>query len=132
MELKNNGDDSWPKNETFLKYDKKNSSILGDDVILNPQLVGEQNVYAIDLGEDDNLEPGLYKAVYYFEVYGKKYANELKIEVNIEKTIKKLIADVRKEFNLTETNYSDDLIKSALEDSNYNIRNAFERLITVE
>ena len=59
----------------------------------------------------------------------KKYGSKLEIEVNIEENNKKLIEDYRSQFQLSEKDYSDERIITALEDNNYNIENTFMSLV---
>ena len=56
----------------------------------------------------------------------------MEIDVNIERSIKDLIEKIRNQYQLSEIDYSDERIKSALEDNNYDIENAFVSLIYTE
>ena len=130
LELENDGNIVWPNYQTTLKCDKDNTTISCDEnILLKSQGVGQKNTYKIDFNSNKNLEPGVYKAVYYFVVDGKKYGDKLEMDIIIESEITRLIKILRAQFQLSEKDYSDERIKAALEDNDNKIEHAFMSLI---
>ena len=82
--LKNNGEIKWPKDKTKLIFDET-SQIKGDDIILFPQEIGEENSYTAILTNLEDLKDGEYKAYLAFNVGGKNYGEKLTLMVKIKK-----------------------------------------------
>lgn len=70
--LKNNGKDKWPGEETKLILDEK-SQIKGDDIILEPQDIGQEKMYNAIITNLENLEEGEYKSYLDFNVEGFQF-----------------------------------------------------------
>ena len=81
--MKNNGNEKWPKG-TKLIFDES-SKIKGDDVILEPQNVGEEKKYEIVLKNMKELKEGQYKAILLFNVDGINHGEKLGLVINIKK-----------------------------------------------
>ena len=134
--LKNNGEIKWPKDKTKLIFDET-SQIKGDDIILFPQEIGEENSYTAILTNLEDLKNGEYKAYLAFNVGGKNYGEKLTLMVKIKKKenknelidkYKDKINEFREFFNLSEDDYTDEKILAALQEHNFIFEDAFSSL----
>ena len=147
--LKNNGETQWPRNEAKLVFDQ-NKNIIGKNIILKPQKPGEQEKYKIDFDNLKMYPAGNYRAGLIFEINGKKYGENIdifisikkKADMNINEHIKKnynenqkynsidqeKIGKFKKEFNLENSEITDERIMGALKNFNYDFKDAFASL----
>ena len=134
--LKNNGEIKWPKDKTKLIFDET-SQIKGDDIILFPQEIGEENSYTAILTNLEDLKDGEYKAYLAFNVGGKNYGEKLTLMIKIKKKenknelidkYKDKINEFREFFNLSEDDYTDEKILAALQEHNFIFEDAFSSL----
>jgi len=134
--LKNNGEIKWPKDKTKLIFDET-SQIKGDDIILFPQEIGEENSYTATLTNLEDLKDAEYKAYLAFNVEGKNYGEKLTLMVKIKKKenknelidkYKDKINEFREFFNLSEDDYTDEKILAALQEHNFIFEDAFSSL----
>ena len=134
--LKNNGEIKWPKDKTKLIFDET-SQIKGDDIILFPQEIGEENSYTAILTNLEDLKDGEYKAFLTFNVGGKNYGEKLTLMIKIKKKenknelidkYKDKINEFREFFNLSEEDYTDEKILAALQEHNFSFEDAFSSL----
>jgi len=133
--MKNNGNEKWPKG-TKLIFDKS-SKIKGDDIILEPQNVGEEKKYLIVLKNMKELKEGQYKAILTFNVDGINHGEKLGLVINIKKKEKKednieknidKIKEFRETFNLSEEEYPNEKILGILMENNFNFEDSFTSL----
>ena len=137
INIKNNGNNDWPQENTFLICDKKKSDIYAEDVQLFPLKSKMASTVNIIICYIKDIPPGKYNVFINFNVNGKNYGREIKIEVEILKKEKKnededkiytLINKMRKEFNIPESEKGNNILKEAIIKSEYNISKAFEIL----
>ena len=133
--MKNNGNEKWPKG-TKLIFDKL-SKIKGDDIILEPQNVGEEKKYEIVLKNMKDLKKGQYKAILLFNIDGINYGEKLGLIINIKEKEKKednvkkymdKIKEFRENFSLSEEDYSNEKILEILMENNFNFEDSFSSL----
>jgi hypothetical protein len=138
LSLKNDGTLEWPEKTTKLIFDK-NSKIKGDEIILKPQKAGEELKYKVVFNNLEKLDQGEYKSYMRFQIKDDIFIGEkliLKIIVkekedpnsemnNHMEEIEKL----RKEYGLSEDQYTNKIIYDALEKSGFEIEQAFILLI---
>ena len=107
INIKNNGYNNWPKENTFLICNKKKSDIYAEDIQLFPLKSKMTSTVNIIICYIKNIPPGKYNVFLNFNVDGKNYGKELKIEVEIlkkEKKKKRKIKAINKsEFNIIKT-----------------------------
>ena len=134
--LKNNGKDKWPEGETKLIFDEA-SEIKGDDLILEPQDIGEKKMYIANIKNLENMEEGEYKSYLSFNVEGKNYGEKLTLMVIIKKKenedslINKYIEKIkefRDSFNLNEDDYPNEKLLKILQENDFSFEEAFSSL----
>ena len=138
--LRNNGNNTWPKNNTKLICDES-SDFRTDEVILKPQNPNEQYTYEIIFKGLSGYPTGEYKSKLIFSVNGQLYfQNELIILFVIKKKIenkeinaevikyKNKIDDFRDMYNLGKKDYSDKALLKVLKLNNFDSVAAFASL----
>jgi len=136
--LKNNGNEIWPMNNTKLIIDKSSSTLTIDDIVLEPQKPGEQKNYCAIFKGLSGAAIGEYKSYLSFcvnnEFIGKKLALTVKIKnidtmIEIGKNID-IINKMRKAYNISEKDFSNERLLKALKKYKNNIDSAFASLFT--
>ena len=131
--LKNNGKQSWPDGAKLI-YDK-NSSFVGDSIMLNPQKPGDSCNYSAIVKDLGQRQVGEYKAYLLFYVDGERYGEKLllkiiikeKKETNDDKYLKK-IEEFRDNFGLNEDEYDNEKLLEVLKKADFEFERAFEIL----
>ena len=123
LRLKNNCKLTWPKNETKLICNDKDSIIFFDEVILPSLESGIQESIQINLKipEDLPLEEN-YKVKMNFNVKGKNYGKPIIIHVNIITEVEAF----KKKFNLDNTFTVQEILEALKRNKNW--EDAFESL----
>jgi hypothetical protein len=134
LNLKNNGDNSWPM-LSKLVYDK-DSIIHGNDIQLQSQDPGEEKNYEVNFKNLRNCPEGEHKAILWFFVNGKPCGEKLTLKIVIrpkeqvdenEENMDK-IKEFRENFGLSEQEYSDEQLLEKLKQADFNFEIAFESL----
>ena len=134
--LKNNGNENWPKGKTKLIFDES-SQIEGDDIILEPQNIGEEKEYIVSLKNMERLQEGEYKCFLYFNVEEKNYGEKIVILIKIKKLDEKekeiranidKINEFRENFSLSEEEYPNDRILELLKENKFDFEESFSSL----
>ena len=134
--LKNNGNDNWPEGLTKLIFDKKNSHFIGDNIVLSPQVPGEEKKYKIIVKDTGRDEPGQYKSFLNFNVNDKNFGEKITLRINIKEEKnenelndkKDIIEEFRNNFALTEDYFSDEQLLKILKENDFNFEKAFDSL----
>ena len=121
LELENNGSNPWPQKKTFLEFDDSKENINIPKISLEPLNPGLKTKVDIILKNLDKINLGKYYICLVFKVDGAEYGNTLlnNIEVidNINKNRHKtIIRALRKEYDFSNTMFSNTLIGNALEE----------------
>ena len=136
--LKNNGNEIWPMNNAKLKIDEYSSTLTIDDIVLEPQKPGEQKNYCAIFKGLSGAAAGEYKSYLSFcvnnEFIGEKLALTVKIKnkdtmIEIEKNID-LINKMRKEYQISDKDFSNERLLLALKKYKNNLDSAFASLFT--
>ena len=126
INIKNNNNFPWPGNGKTKLINDKNSDIKTNDIILN-NLQTNQNQYLKIKLNIDNMEPGMKKCIFHFNVNNVTYGEPLILNVNI-KGVKEEISKFRKEFSLNEKDYDSKRLLEVLEKANFDYNKAFDSL----
>ena len=78
--LKNNKNNTWPKENTKLVFDYC-SNFIQNDIVLEPQKYNQTKDYIITINELSSYPPSEYKILLNFEINGENYGD--KIEINL-------------------------------------------------
>ena len=134
LNLKNNGRMNWPENTTKLIFDKK-SEVIGDEIILKPQKIGEELKYDIEFNNLRKLQPGEYKSYLYFKINDRLIGEQLTLKIkvinkeNYDEDIKmEKIKEFRENFALSEDEFSNDKLYNILENCEFDLEEAFSQL----
>ena len=133
--LKNNGKDDWPKGTTKLIFDN-NSQFSGDDIVLSPQVPGEEKKYKVVVKDLERNEPGEYKSFLNFNVNEQNYGEKLTLRIHIKEEKKdnelndkkKVIDEFRNTFGLSEEEFSDEKMLEKLKENDFNFEKTFDAL----
>ena len=133
--LKNNGISQWPlENAKLIPDPQKN--ISGEDIILEPQIKGEEKEYEAYFRDLKHYPAGNYNAGYNFEINGKKYGDTININIlikekkenNNDNDYQNIINDFRNDLSLDKDEYSDEKLLKALKSNNFDKSAAFGSL----
>ena len=134
--LKNNGNAIWPMNNTKLIFDKE-SSILGEDMTLEPQKPDEEKKYVINFKNVEKYDVGEYKSYLWFYLNGEKIGDKILITFKIkekenqdnemDKYMDK-IKELRDTYGISKEDCSDERILNVLKESNFDSEEAFNKL----
>jgi len=83
IELENNGEFPWPKNETFLLIDESKSRIKSENIMLDGLIPNKQKIFNIKFKNLENLKPGIYKINLSFLAKGKTFGNNITINIEV-------------------------------------------------
>jgi hypothetical protein len=127
--LKNNGNQIWPEGNTKLKFDQT-SDIMGNEVILEPQVPGEKKRYEIYFNKLENYISGEYHSYLWFCINDFNYGEKLKIRLifRFKKEVQDKIQEFRELFDLHTDNYSDQKIFECLKKNYFDYEIAFGAL----
>ena len=131
--ISNNGKFDWPKDNIFLKSDDKYSQISSKEIKIISLKTGWTSEERIVFNNLENVLPGIYKSYIYLNINGIKYGKPIIIKIEIleneeEKIINNLINDMRNEYQIPSNEVSDEKLKSALINNNYDSIKAFQYL----
>ena len=127
--LINDGEKPWPKNKTKLIYDEE-SYIMDEDILLKPQKPGEEKKYEIVLKNLGNLKVRKYNCILSFDAGLKSlnfFGEQIFIKINVKE---QAIGNFRKEFSLSEKEYSDEKILKVLKENNFVFNKAFDKIFS--
>ena len=135
IELKNNGNFPWPKNESFLISNSLSDKIV-NKIKLEPLNPGKVYTFSIYFNDLDALKPGKYNTYLDFNVKNKKYGETILIifeivekkEENQEIKFNPIVAGFRNIFHINEKTLSDEVIEKALKENNNDISKAFQSI----
>ena len=125
--LKNDGEEPWPKNKTKLIYDEE-SYFLNEDILLKPQKPGEEEKYEIVLKNLGNLKVREYNCILSFGVGLKSlkfFGEKIFLKLNVKE---EAIGKFRKEFGLSEKEFSDEKILEVLKENYFDFYKAFDKM----
>ena len=133
LNLKNNGDYPWPKENSFLICDAHLSDKIVEKIELEPLNPGYEYFASVYFDDLDELGPGKYNTYLDFNVKNKNFGEKILIILEIlEKKVKPAydpkIAEFRNNFKIDEKTLSDEVIRDALNQNNNDIDKAFEYL----
>lgn len=132
IELRNNGNISWPGNYTILSTNDELSSIVTDNIKLKPLNPNETFITNILFNNLETLKPGINKICFEFKVYEKNYGENLIISIEIlqkkEPQYKPKVSAFRNMYKIDEKTKTDEEILRALEITNDDFDKAFEYL----
>ena len=115
IDLKNNGEYSWPLNSIQLICDKE-ASFKGKEIRINPQKPGEKRKYNIILTNFGKLSIGEYKSSFTLYINGKQVGEKLTLRIKVieNNSLKNEIEQNMEKINefrdLSEVDYSDERI----------------------
>ena len=120
IEIENNGIFPWPKNKTFLIYDRIKSNINIQNIQLDPLNPHEKSLVNIFLSHMNQYKPGKYNIHLDFMVNGNIYDESILINIEVTENINKIkhktiIKAVRDEYDFTKSDFSDTVIGNAIE-----------------
>ena len=134
VEIENNGSQVWPENSARLKFDPK-SQIKGDDLILKPQKPSEKILYEIQFNNLSEYKEGTYESYVYFYINEENYGERLVLRIKIsKKDISEVeqnldkIKEFRELFDLSESDYSNEVLYKHLKNSDFDMEYAFSIL----
>ena len=121
LELENNGSNPWPKKRTFLEFDDSKENINIPRITLDPLIPGLKTKVIIILKNLDKINLGKYYICLVFKIDGAEYGNTLLINIEVIDNINKnkhktIIEALRKEYDFSNTMFSNTLIGNALEE----------------
>lgn len=134
--IKNNGSKQWPENGAKLVFNE-NKDLVDKDILLKPQKPEEQQKYLIKLEGLNVYSAGNVEGEMNFEINGEKYGDEIDINIKINEKKKgndddgdddghlKQLKEFRKEYGLSEEEYSDEMLLDKLRKHNFNFAEAF-------
>ena len=125
--LKNTGKCVWTRFNTKLICDN-NSKIVGNEIKLGPQNPGEKRQYKAIFKNVNKLSVGEYNIFLLFLANGNPLEEKLGVKIVI-KDIKIAIKHLRDKFQLSEDEYSDEMVGEELKENNFNEENTFSELI---
>ena len=129
--IENNGKNKWPSKRTKLAFNK-DSNLIGEDIILQPQNPGEIKKYQINISELETYPYSIYAAELIFKVDEKPYGEKINLNIEIinEEKKEKLekIEEFRKIYSLPREHYSDKDILNALEKNKNDLIEAYNFL----
>ena len=124
ISLKNNGDEAWPENKTKLSFDNE-SDIIGEDVVLAPQIPGEEKSYLVKFSELGNKSIGDYISNLGFFINDKQIGENLTLKIKIlDRRVKNFIL----KYELNSNTFSYERLLDALRRNNYDFEAAFVSL----
>ena len=124
LTLENNGDLTWPENETKLICNTDESLIGFNQVTLSSLKNGQQEEITIELNIPSNLPSNENKVYIDFNVKGENYGNKIILNVIITTEPEAF----RKKYNLDKEDFNDQIIIDTIRKyENWNV--AFEKLI---
>ena len=134
--LKNNGELSWPKNNSFLIKDNFSSNnIIVDKIYLEPLNPNEKCNVSVFFKNTENLLPGKYNIYLNFNVNNKNYGEKILITFEIldkkEYQLNRMVAAFRNQYKIDDKTFTDESIKLALEANENNFEDAFASLFQV-
>ena len=83
IELENNGNFPWPRNETFLLTDETKSTIKSEKINLAPLNPKVHQLFDIKFKNMDKFKPGIYKNNLSFYAKGKSFGNNITINIEL-------------------------------------------------
>ena len=125
----NDGEEPWPKNKTKLIYDEE-SYFMNEEILLEPQKPGEEKKYEIVLRNLGNLKVREYNCILSFGVGLKSlkfFGDQIFIKINVKE---QAIGNFRKEFALSEEEFSDEKILKVLKENNFVFNKAFDKIFS--
>ena len=133
--LKNTCKFTWPLNKTKLVFDR-NSKIKGKDVVVKPLANNEEQEVIVIIEGLSKFGEGSYDANVWFNINGENIGKMLILRVVIKKKeedpMKKYIEKIeqfRKEFNLDEKDYPNNMIYESLTENNFSFEDTFMKLV---
>ena len=125
IKIKNNGNISWPGNGKTKLIMDNDAEVKINDIELDDLQEGQVQNIKINLNLE-NVESGLKKYIFNFNVGGKNYGNPIVFNLNVEENEK--VKEFREMFSLPKEDYSDTLLYEKLEETDFNIEEAFNSL----
>ena len=122
--LKNNGNEAWPENKTKLSFDNE-SELRNEDIVLAPQIPGEEKIYSIKFTGLGDKDLGEYLSNLGFFINDKQIGEKLTLSINILDSRVKSFAN-EKDLDLKEYPYK--RLLDALRENNFDFDNAFASL----
>ena len=125
IKLLNNSEFKWPgEGKTKLIIDK-NSEIKHDEIQLNNVPPKGGQIFEIKLNID-KLKEGNKKCIFNFNVEGKNYGKSLILNINIKEDER--VKQLRKEYELSKDEYSNERLLEALKKEEWDLQKAFVSL----
>ena len=122
--LKNNFNLAWPGNGRTKLINDPNSDLKTDDIELNNVQYNQHSKRQIHINLN-GIGTGDKKCILHFNVDGQNYGEPIILNIKIKED---LIGKFRAQFELSENDYSDDRISTALKKNKGDFAKAFESL----
>ncbi len=126
--LKNDGKVDWLPNAKLV-FDN-NSQIKEDDIILNAQKCNEEQTYKINFNNLSNLNIGKYECYLWFNINGENFGDKISLKITVyERDDNFSMIDIfRESFDLSKTDFSDNLLLEVLKRADNDMELAFSYL----
>ena len=125
LEIKNNGDEPWPKNGKARLIIDNNTEERIEDVELDGLKPNQVQNIKINFNVED-VESGEKNYTFYFNINGKFYGEPIVLKLNVEENEK--VSQFRENFFLAKKDYSDRVLYDKLKEADFNMGEAFDNL----
>ena len=126
--IENTGKNTWPLNRAKLVFNE-NFHLIGKDIILEPQKLGEFKNYEINISDLHMYPYGKYTAELIFKVDEEQCGDKIRLNIEIINEEEK-IKEFRIEYDLSIEYYPHNDILNALKVNKYNYEKAFHFLFS--
>ena len=124
IDLENNGNKTWPMNNTFLSFDRE-SDITTDDINLESQKPNETKSYFVKFRFLGQKKVGEYRANLHFYINDKEIGEQLTLKIRI---LDIRVKDFRDNYSLAEEDFPNERILDILRRNNFDFEKSFNSL----
>jgi hypothetical protein len=124
IDLENNGKKAWPRDNTFLSFDKE-SEIISDDINLESQKPKEKKSYFVKFRCLGQKKVGELRANLNFFINNKEIGEQLTLKIRI---LDIRVKDFRDNYSLSEEEFSNERILDVLRRNNFDFEKSFNSL----
>ena len=124
IDLENNGNKTWPRDNTLLSFDRE-SEIISEDIYLESQKPNEQKSYFVKFRYLGQKKVGELRANLHFFINDKEFGEELTLKIRILDIRIKQFRDI---YSLPEEDFSNERILDLLRRNNFDFDISFNSL----
>ena len=122
---------NWPENNAKIIFED-NSQVKGKEIILNAQNCDKEETYKIEFNYLEKLEVGEYESYARVNINGENIGEKLILRIRIKeeeisevKKYENIIGELRKEYDLSKDDYTDEKLLECLKKSDFKKEEAF-------